>query len=147
VRYLDAGLVEREAVLLGASAGVLLLDELADAAVPLDGDVLLGVMEHRWESGWIDCGNPERNKLWTFTNIITKEGAVGTITVEAYSDFDSSTVKWTYDLDLSLPDVNIPVHAIPGNNFKVKLFVPFGEVGTRFDIPAIVLRITDVQQD
>jgi len=146
VRYLDASSVERTAVVLGAASGILLLDEVADAAVPLDGVVLLGVMEHRFETPWLDLGNPERQKIATYIDFVFRKETTGSLTFEILTDMDDTTVVDGGTIDLSVTHRNYPLRSVLGTWMKCRLYVPFGVTGTEFDLSAIVWRIRDVEQ-
>lgn len=147
LRYKDASGVVRVADILGASGSTLMFATAALAVAPANAPMVLGQQTHTWETGWVDCGNPERPKQAYYLDVIGRIETSGTMQVDIYQDFDSTTVIKSFTFQLSDLIKHYPVSDLLARWVKVVMHTPDISSGQRFEIPSLVLSVQDIGQD
>ena len=52
----------------------------------------VGTPGYRYETGWIDLGNPERRKAVQYIDLVFQPQSAGSMKVSLYRDFDDATL-------------------------------------------------------
>lgn len=138
------------AQVLGNSGAYVHLSEPLDA-VPTALTAKVGTPGFRWESGWLDLGDPETLKTLHYLDFIMEPEASGTLVARVYQNFDAEN-EIAADEESNVLDLTKPKHRVsfPNSNhathFKVVLESPDDAEDTVFELSAIVWRVSDDDQ-
>lgn len=146
-RWKDLADVVHEVLLLGADGAVVHFADVADAAPVLNDQIAVGCPGYRWESAWMDMGNPEHRKALVAVNLVFRPEASGTLTATLYADFDDDTALQTQDLDLSQAEHVVVAQGVEGRWFKVVLTAATLAYEVRFELASIVWRVAENDQN
>jgi len=145
MRYVS-GSTEYAVRLLGAASKMLLFDEQVLVAPTVSGVVTLGAQVHRWDSGWLDCGNPQQMKNATYLDAIAKVATEGQMRFVTYRDFGGTAIN-TNDIDLTRVQKQIPLDGLDGRLFQVSVrSVPLTTKAV-LSLSSLILRVQDIDQD
>ena len=147
LRYLDANGVEGQARVLGASGQYVLFDEVADSAPAVSGNIVMASQVHRWDSGWLDLGNPQQLKNFLYLDAVAKQSSVGSLRFVLYKDFDSTAAIYTEDVPLSRAQKQLSLSGLDGRWVQVSVrSVPLATKAV-VSLSNLMLRLYDIDQD
>lgn len=144
MRFQAAG-VDGFVRLLSAANKTVVFDELADS-IPA-GTVTIGAQSHRWDSGWMDCGNPQQLKNFLYLDVVAMKGTEGSMRFLLYKDQDDTTAIDSDDVELTLAQKQVDVNGLDGRWFKVSVrSVPLTTKAV-VSISSMLMRLYDIDQD
>jgi len=146
LRYVAAG-TEYAVRLLSASNKTITFDEQATVTPTVSGDVTIGAQVHRWDSGWLDCDNPQQLKNALYLDAVAKQAADGELRFLFYKDFDTTTAIDSKDMALTLAHKQVNVEGLDGRWFQVSVrSVPLTTKAS-VSLSSLLLRLYDIDQD
>lgn len=152
MRWVDVAGNVKEVVALGAdnttaNAAYVLFADVMDQAPIANQSIAQGCPRYRWESGWLDMGNPERMKTIMLLDLIFKKETSGELQVDVYADFDEDRSLQTTMLDLSKGQHRVDFSGVEGRHVKVLLSTPPLAYEVKFELASMVWRVSDTDQN
>lgn len=148
-RFNDAGGVEREVALLGADSTYLHYAEQVLEPIPDDRQVMMGAALLSWETPWIDMGNPERRKVALYLDLVldTQDAQpTGKVYCAVYADWDRDLIRYTEIIDLGEVPYRLDLSQVEGRWLKLLVQHAPDTSDVRFDLAALVWRVSDADQ-